>query len=224
MRRTFFAVLVLFLVYTFSSVAQIGIGFQFGLSTPNDKINDVYNSSTLQLGSILDGTLLRSGTKSGFHIGAKLRLPMSDNALFTGGVMWNRFPETELRLEVPGQDTIVLGTVQNIIPITVGLNFYLLRSFLGIYGTGELSYNFISSTVDIQKKGVNIPLNLDTAPTQNRVGFGLGAGLDIDIKLLLANLEFKYNIANLIGQTGDEKTKAYYTLSLGVFFGNPSPK
>ena len=200
--------------------AETGLGLVLGLATPNDKINDVYNSSKL------NNTIWREGSKSGYNLGLKLRVPLTEDFTLIGSASWNRFPETEMNIGIPKSDptitkldTIVLTTTQNVFPLTAGFNYYLINSFMGLYGTGELSYNFISSTVNYKKNDVAIPLNLDTAPMDSRVGVGLGLGADIDAKLVLLNLEAKYNISNLIGKSGDEPTKSYFTLTLGVFFG-----
>jgi hypothetical protein len=98
------------------------------------------------------------------------------------------------------------------------VNLYLLKSFIGLYGVGELTYNYITSTVDATTSGITFPLNLNLNPNESRVGFGLGIGADLDIKIITLNLEAKYNIANLIGAGPDEKSKAYFSLSLGAFF------
>ena len=212
--------LLILIIVMLSSYSIFAAGFSIfaGMSTPNDKINDVYNGSSLLFEENSVGTLVSNGTKIGYHIGARLSIPLSPEMNFNGGIAWNRFPETEIGIKLPNQDTITLKTVQNIIPISVGVSYYFVRSVIGVYALGDLTYNLISSTVDYKKEDITIPLNLNTAPSDSRVGFSLGAGIEIDAKLLGIFLEAKYNIANMIGQTGDEKSKAFYTLSLGVRF------
>lgn len=202
------------------SQGSLELGFKLGLSTPNDQINNIYNSNTLE-GEDVIGRLWREGSKLGYHLGIGLRLPLDENFKFVGGIAWHRFPQTDIVVKDPttNEELITLQTIQNVFPINVGINFYpLITNFVNIYGTAELTYNFISSTVDYVKDDVSVPLNIDTAPMDNRVGFGFGIGADIDIKLLIINLEAKYNFLNLINKITDEPDKTFFTLSLGVFF------
>ncbi|MFA6570593.1 MAG: outer membrane beta-barrel protein [Bacteroidota bacterium] len=209
--------LVLSLLFT-SSAYSTEIGFVFGLSTPNDQVNNVYNGNPFKSINSMQHWY-KQGANSGFHIGLRARFNMSDNFSFVGGVAWHRFPETEIQVK-DNQDRLLttLKTTQNIIPISAGVQFYLIKSVVGVYGIGELTYNYISNTVDVSYAGQDIPLNLDLNPTNSRIGFGIGAGADLDIKLVKLNLEGRYNLANFIGASAEEKSKAYFSLSLGVYF------
>ncbi|MFP4528005.1 MAG: outer membrane beta-barrel protein [Candidatus Kapaibacterium sp.] len=197
--------------------AQVDIGFHLGLSTPNDQVNDIYNRDRFEDNDSARN-FVRDGTKAGYHIGMKARVSLTDNVLFVGSIAWNKFPQTDIYVTDPetGEVLTTLKSSQNIIPIGAGINFYLLRSFIGVYATGDLTYNYITSSVDYESEGIPIPLS--SSPTDNRVGFGLGAGADLDLGLLTINLEGKYNQANLIGKESDEEAKAYYTLTLGIYF------
>lgn len=208
------------------SYSQLGIGFHAGLSTPNNQINNVYNSDKLDLKKPdYFGNLVREATKTGYHIGMKLRLNVSNNLMFVGGILWNKFPQTTIEIlnSKTGDTLIVLQSTQNIIPISAGLNLYLFQNVISPYLSGDLCYSIISNSIDYKQ----IPLNgveIDPLITNARAGFGLGAGLDIDLKLVYLNIEGKYNISNLIGKDSEEKNKNYFTLSLGVYFGNPVSK
>jgi len=214
-----FAIVIFSFLFNYNMAKSLmGIGFFAGLSTPNDQINNVYNSDNINIGNGF-ADLMREGTKLGYHFGLKGRLSLADNVAFTGSAAWHRFPETELTMINPDTDE-ELGTLitsQDIIPITAGINYYLIDSGIGVYGTGELSYNYYSNSVNIQSTEGNIIIPGE--PDGGRVGFGLGAGLDINLVLVNANLEAKYNVSNLIGKSDGEQTKAYYTLSIGIFFG-----
>lgn len=211
-------VILAFLFNASSAKSLMGIGFFIGLSTPNDQINNVYNSDNIKINNGF-ADLVREGTKAGYHLGLKGRLSLVGPVTFTGSVGWHRFPETELQMLDPetGDELGTLTTSQDIIPITAGVNYYIINTGVGIYGTGELSYNYYSNSVDIQS--VQGDIIIPGEPDGGRVGFGIGAGLDVNLILINANLEAKYNVSNLIGKTDGEKTKAYYTLSLGIFFG-----
>lgn len=211
-----FVIVLLFGLFIYTRANATGFGFYFGLSTPNDQINNVYNSSKLDNG-VYD--MFREGTKLGYHVGAKIRVGMSDNLFFVGGIAYHKFPQTTIDVKDPTRNDTVIATLQtsqNVIPITAGVNFFLIKQFIGLYAVGELTYNYVSSSVDYNQG--SIPLSISKSPTDSRIGFGLGAGSDFDIKLITLNLEIKYNYINLIGQKAGEESKAFVSVSLGAIF------
>jgi hypothetical protein len=159
----------------------------------------------------------------GYFIGIDLGMPLTDNFMFSGGISLNRFPQTELKIFVPRPepnqfDTVILKTVQNIVPLSVGVNWYLFKSFLSPYVSGNLSYFYIVNSIDIVKLGIDLPIA--TTKSNSRLGAGIGAGIDLNLELLTLNLEARYNFVNLIGKEGDEPTKKYLTVGIGLIFGN----
>lgn len=221
MKKGIILIIVAVILSSGAAQSKTKFGLVAGLSTPNDNVNDVYNGTPSSLSQV--GNLFREGAATGYHIGAKLRYQISDNVDLHGGVALHRFPESEIIVYDPDYPEdkenalAVLKTTQNYIPITAGINFFLMRELIGVYGVGELSYNLMSSSVDVVHDGQDIPVQFDE-PSDSRVGVGIGAGIDIDIKILTGNIEAKYNIANLIGKEDDEETKAYFSLSFGVYF------
>ncbi|MBI3260367.1 MAG: outer membrane beta-barrel protein [Ignavibacteriae bacterium] len=216
--------IILFLSIHSGLQAQTSIGFYTGLSTPSEQINNVYNTDSLMADNFI-GRMKRNAVNLGYHVGVRLRFALGDDLVFMGGLSLTRFPQSKIYVSVPNGtqgDSIraTLTTTQNVIPIGVGLNYYLTRKVLGIYGIGELTYNYLTNSIDAEYNGAPIPL--DNSPTYNRVGFGLGAGMDIDLKLLTLNLEGKYNLVNFIGSEDGEKSKSFVTLSIGVYFGSTS--
>ena len=212
----------LFTVIQSIAYAQTSLGLYTGISTPSEQINNVYNSDFLTSENFI-GRMQRSAVDLGYHIGTRLRFGLGDDFVFSGGVALSRFPQSKIIVSVPSGTTndsirATLTTTQNIIPISVGLHYYLSRKLLGIYGTGELTYNYIINSIDAEFRGTTIPLN--QSPTYNRVGFGLGAGIDVDVKIFTINIEGKYNLINFIGRDADEKPKSFITLSMGVYFGS----
>lgn len=221
MKKIFIGTILLLTFMLAGSVnAQtMNFGFQVGLSTPSDKVADVYNSSRVQLNKDSIGSLINNGMDAGYYIGVKGRIPLTDKIDLSLGLGWNRFPEAELTVVDPKDPTKVLMTLTsttNVVPITAGLNMYLFKSFLGLYATGDIAYNYISTSVDYKYSGVDIPLQ--KSPADSRIGVGLGAGVDFDLKILKLNVEGKYNYMNLIGKDDAEKDKSYFTLGVGVFF------
>lgn len=212
--------LPILMLLTVSAFAQTSLTLGVGLATPNSQINDVYNSKKLQSGNnVYD--MIREASGLGYTIGARLRVPLGEKTFFSAGVGFTRFPSSDIDVKVPGNDSTVLklASVQNIIPISAGVDVFLFKSFISPYLGGELQYNYISNTVDYAVGGVSLPLNIDTAPTDNRVGAALGAGMMLDLGVIALNIDGRYNIVNLIGKNTDEQSKEYLSLQLGVAFG-----
>ncbi|MFP4368752.1 MAG: outer membrane beta-barrel protein [Candidatus Kapaibacterium sp.] len=215
MLAAFFCLLLLY--SETKSAPLLEIGFYGGLSTPNDKINDIYNKDMIEEEDFV-GNIFTEGVSAGYHLGVKGRLPLSDNVSFFGSISFNRFPESEIKFRDPETDSVlaVFTTNQNIVPIAAGVQYYLFKSFINLYATGELDYNYISSSVDYKYGDVDVPIS--RSPADNRLGYGLGLGFDVDITLLRLNLETRYNHINLIGKDDDEEDKTYITVSVGVYF------
>jgi hypothetical protein len=205
------------------AIGLTDIGFKVGLATPNKNINDVYNKDLLDVDRNNQDTVaswLRESADLGYFIGINLRFSLKDNIQFTGGLGLNRFPETESAVTHPSNpsDTIlILSETTNIVPVSVGVNYYLVRSFLGLYALGELQYNYIMSNVDVNYVKENINFPMEPTPSYNRIGAAIGAGIDLDIQVLTLNLEAKYNISNL-NQSEGEESKNYLNVTLGVYF------
>jgi len=203
--------------------AQSSFGLYLGLSTPSDQINNVFNNDFITAPDF-SGRMQRDAAALGYHGGVRLRFGLSEEIVFSGGISWSRFPQSKIRVAVATGtqlDSVVgeLTTVQNIVPIAAGMNYYLVRKSIGIYATGELTYNYISSTIDATVQGTPVPIA--QSPTYNRVGVGFGAGVDLDLKLVTINLEGKYNLVNFIGrESSNEPSKSFVSLSLGVYFGS----
>ena len=208
----------------FFSVTQVrtqtSVTLGVGLATPNGSINDIYNSNRLTgSGNIYD--LILQSASIGYNINGRIRFPLGKKLFFSGGVGFSRFPQSNILIKDPVTDSTVLTltSVQNIIPISAGVDLFLWKSIVSPYLAGDLQYNYISNTVDYPVNVVGIPLNLDKAPTDNRVGASVGAGLLIDLAVLSLNLDARYNMANFIGKTAQEKSKEYLTVTVGVSFG-----
>ncbi len=193
------------------------VGFIIGLSTPNDKINDVYNSGTISLEDGF-GKLRRLGINTGYHLALRFRFVMGDNADFIAGLGFHRFPQSNIEVIDPenGKLLLTLKTHTNILPLTAGLNYYLFQSFFSLYGTAGLTYNYVWHSVDYQKEDIGIPLT--SSPSSNWLGICFGGGLDLDLGFTTANLEIKYNYLNFIGPDQGASPKTYLTAGLGLFF------
>ncbi len=196
-----------------SPLRAVDLGIYAGLSAPNDEINNVmkWNDNTTIK------KFIREGAAAGYHIGIKTRIPLSEDFIFRGGIAYHSFPKTQLLLE--GYPDVQINTSQNIIPISAGMNFYFVKSIVGVYAAAELSYNYISSSINYVEEGAIVGIPMEETDPINTVGFALGAGVDFDLKLVTLNLEAKYSRANLVGGSDEFANPInYFSLSLGVLF------
>lgn len=226
MKRLLAAIILGISVLSLNSYSQggMGIGFRAGLSTPNDEVGNVYNKDKLKSISNGDESIYDAVYQTmdmGYHLGVELRMPSSDFIAFKGGIMFNSFPENEIEVVNPSNETnkVYLKSSTNVIPVYAGLNFtFLDLDFISFYATGELAYNYISSSIDYKDKNSGMSIPISTSESESRGGFGFGAGFDLDIKILELNLEAKYNNMNLINRVDGEESKSYVTVGLGVYF------
>ena len=102
MRKIFFSAIIFFaLVTTRSFAGALEIGFDVGLATPSDKINDIYNSSTIQWNKDTLGNFINKGLSAGYHIGMNMQMPLNGYFSFTGHIGFNSFPESTLQVKDP---------------------------------------------------------------------------------------------------------------------------
>lgn len=194
--------------------------FKAGLSTPNNKIANVYSDENLTRENITSGDLYSENSDLGYHLGIGLRVGVSELIDFVGGVEFHRFTRSEFKIKDPNSNEVYsMVSTQNIFPVNAGINLNIINTdILGIYGTGGLAYNYISNTVDYkdEESGLSVPLNLDLSPDDSRMGYFFGAGTDLNVGLLKLNLELKYHHINFIGKAEGEKDKRFLAVSLGV--------
>lgn len=205
----------------------VDFGFFLGLSTPNEQINNIYNSEKLEQENVL-GNLVRDGAKTGLHIGILAKIPLAADFELRASLAWHHFPETEMEISNPDQEISTaianISTSQDLFPIAVGLNYLFLDGVVfDAYATGELAYYHFSNDADYSCWQLSevfpnqAPFDIDKSPSYNRVGFGIGAGCTFDAQIMKFNLEVKYNWANLIATESDESRKDFLNVSLGVF-------
>lgn len=222
LQRLLFCVVLILAVFVSSAKSQIIFSVYTGLSTPSEYVNDVYNTSLLSNQDV-SGQLYRSATKIGYNFGARLGFNLEGNLFFYGSASIHRFPQTDISIYKPNTDTLLLtlSTVQNVVPIEAGCTFYLTRQTIGLYVLGGLTYNYLTNTTEIKTNNApQFPIEKDA--TNNRVGFSGGAGLDLDIGLVAAGLEVRYNLINFIGRETNEQAKSFVTVNLVATLGGRS--
>ncbi|MBK7986000.1 MAG: hypothetical protein IPK11_03545 [Ignavibacteria bacterium] len=210
---------------TYTGKSQFMFSVQTGLSTPSDYVNDVYNTNLITTPDV-SGQLYRDATRLGYNFGARLSINLEGNLYSYVSAGIHRFPQTDIRILKPNTDTLLatISTVQNVIPIEAGCSLYLLKKSLGLYILGGLTYNYITNTTEIKLPNNTPQFPVEKDPTNNRVGFSGGAGIDIDAGILAAGLEVRYNLINFIGRATEEQNKSFITFNLIATFGGRSSK
>ncbi|PKL80925.1 MAG: hypothetical protein CVV25_01725 [Ignavibacteriae bacterium HGW-Ignavibacteriae-4] len=220
---TGFLLVTSILLFNFNSAeaaGPLGLHFKAGLSTPNDKISKVYSDESLTTKNVSSGDFLTDNADLGYHLGVAARVEMTEMLHFVGGIEFHRFPRSEFRIIDPQTgEKHKFKSTQNIIPIHAGINLAFINTdLLNIYATGGFAYNYISNSVDYvtEESDFAVPLNLDLSPTDSRIGYFVGAGTDLDLKVFKLNLELKYQHINLIGKDTGEPDKQFLAVSLGI--------
>lgn len=220
MKRILFTIILLIFAVntkTFAS-GKMDFGVSVGLAVPNDEVANVLNKDKIESENF-SGTLYEDAMNTGYHLSAKLRFNLAKNLKFYGGAGINRFPQTDILVRDPETDELLgtLKTTINVVPINTGVNWYLFEKRIGLYVIGDLTYNYIASSLDIVRKNDDVAIPVSTSETENTIGYGLGAGFDIDIFLGRVNLEAKYNRINIISFEDQDK-KDYVTVTAGINF------
>jgi hypothetical protein len=201
--------------------AQSSFGVYAGLATPSDLVNQVYNTDLINSANVT-GRLLREAASSGYTIGARIRQNIDDQFWFTGGVSIARFPESTIPIvnQANPIDTLaIMSTVQNVIPIQAGMMYQFNKGLVSLYMIGDVTYNYLMNSIDVTYNNQSFPLPPEDE-TKERIGFGVGLGLDVHLKVITATLEAKMNTINFIGRSSNEPEKRFFTLTLGVHFGS----
>jgi len=218
------SIILFFLLGTFAYSKPMNIGFTVGLALPNDNVSQFFhqiktpvhiNDSTTKIGDYLKD----KATSAGYILGVKGRIELTERFDLVAGLGIARFNQGQYDLVIP-TDTLSakIQSTSNIVPLSAGINAYLMRSFIGLYAVGEVSYNYISYSSDIVwNNNPSIPISI-SPKNDSRLGYGLGIGIDFDLSLFKTNLEIKFNSANIIGRVGDEEEKKYGSITLGIIF------
>ena len=215
--------LLLLIVVKANAENKMHLGFSVGLAIPNEKVSQFFDDTKQRIQQNDTENwgkfLLETGTSIGYNIKIQGRIALSDNFLFVPAIGLSRFNEGVYDLVPLGIDTIIGKTqsTANVVPISVGINGYLFKKFISPYLNADLCYNYIAYSYDIVWTD-NLLLPITTSAAQHRLGYSLGAGIDIDFSLLSLNIEAKFNMINIIKYDSQEPTKQYFTFLLGVVF------
>lgn len=218
-------VICLMVIMMSQSFSQMKMGVKFGLSVPNDQLSKV--TSNIKDASDTTGVkeldkIFLNESKSGYHLIATGYIALGSDIDLTASIGINRFTQSKIEVRDVPDTTRIIATLLNslnVIPIEVGVKYKITEiGFISLYTVGNLSYNYIStsSDVDYNVGFTSFGFPIQSSQTDRRLGYGIGAGLQLDFSLVKAFLEFKANGANTIGRNDGESIKNFYTISAGV--------
>lgn len=218
-------IIILFCLSAFSLFAAgpLDFGFKVGISVPSGDFDRVYNNLTDTSKSNLVSKITDQAG-SGYHLGVNLRTTLLPIVDVYGSFALHRFTQSTLKIEDPlnpGKTYPQLNTVQNIIPLSAGINFNVLNlQVVKLYLNGEVNYNYISYSTDLKVGNVqtSIPISYQESEVQSRIGYGFGVGAEGNLMLVKLFLEAKINQPNVIGRADGEELKKFYTLTAGIYF------
>lgn len=214
----FIALAVIFLSATLNSRAgDISVWFFGGLSTPNDDLAMLYNEKTLDKNFEKPSSFIIGAAEFGWHLGINPRIGIGEDTYLDFSVSYTSFPASTTKVVDPetGANLPFFDTETSVVPIKVGVDYYLIHSLIGLYVKGDIGYNYISNTIsDIS----TLYEEISTLKNQafGRFGAGVGVGVDLNLPLVDAGLEIEYNWMNLIGKEDNEAAKNYLGVSLRV--------
>lgn len=200
--------------------SQSSFGLFAGLATPSELLNQVYNTDLIRSQNVT-GILLREAANSGYTVGIRLRQHVDEQFWFVGGVSLARFPQSVIPIinQANTKDTLaIMTTVQNVVPIQAGMMYQFNKGLVSFHVLGDVTYNYLMNSVDVAYNSQSFPLPPEDESVQ-RIGFGVGVGLDVHLKVITASLEAKMNTINFIGREIDEPERRFFSLTLGVHFG-----
>lgn len=212
--------LVLTILISTDLVSKTNFTVTAGLSLPNAEMSNVLNSSTVKTTDTTNPNLLINNPdmKVGYCISAKLSFDLSEDAKFWGGFGLLKYAKLEHSLynTLKQEDAGYLEAQTAIYPLSVGVNYYLYDGLVSVYGIGNLSYNYITTTYDQFKS--KLPLTIGKNLTDSRLGYSVGFGFEFPLSKLSLVIETVYTDFNYIGKTNDESLKSAINLTFGFKF------
>lgn len=202
------------------SKTQSSFAISGGLSLPNKEVKNIFNSNRISTADTNNPFLYINipDGNSGYSLSAKLLFDLTESASFFGGFALSGFSTDVHNLQNPTDNSEkgVLEIKSSIYSINAGMHYYLYDDFIGIYGIGDLSYNFLASS--ITKIETSATLRLPNNPTDSRIGFTLGLGFEIPLEQFSIILEGKYSELNYIGKVTNEQSKSLILIQAGFRF------
>ncbi|MBX3044980.1 MAG: hypothetical protein KIT33_09480 [Candidatus Kapabacteria bacterium] len=190
-----------------------------GIALPSSEVNNIFNSNRINTADTNTPFLnfVRPESQSGYSLSGKLSFELTESAHFFGGFGLSGFSKQQFDLENPnGEHNGNLEIKTNIYSINAGVHYYLTDNSLFIYTISNLSYNFIASSLTTIESPTS--LRIENNPTDSRLGFSLGIGLELPLSELSLIIESKYTNLNYIGKVSGENIKSLIQIEFGLRF------
>jgi hypothetical protein len=191
-----------------------------GTSIPSSEVNNIFNTNKISTGDTNNpiAIMTKPDLNFGYIISADLAFGLSKRAYFFGGFSLSSFAEGKfpLNYENVAEEKGYILSKTKIYSLAAGIHYYILSDETGVYGIGNLTYNFIANSINPENS--LIPLRLENNPTDSRLGFTVGLGLEIPLNQFSIVFESKYSVLNYIGKNSNEETKSLICLSAGFRF------
>lgn len=221
MKRTLIIIVLTVFFFSFGKTKAsdaLGFGIFAGVSTPNDYITNLYNRNIVD--KIVDEplNLIYGSANYGWHIGVDLRIALDKEAhtFLHGSFAWHQFEPVINDVVLDQNKKPLFSATTSVLPVALGVDYYLFRSIIGLYVRGDVQFNTISTRVNTVYDAVETLTKMPEA-SNSRLGAALGGGVEVNLLLIKAAIEVKYNWINLVGKTAEEPAKNYLSTSLIVY-------
>jgi len=216
MKRTFIIIVLTIIFFSYGKTKAsdaLGFGVFGGLSTPNDYITNLYNRNTIDSLDLIYGS-----ARYGWHVGVDIRIALDKkaNSFLHGSFAWHQFEPVVNDVVTDPSPQPLFSSTTSVLPISVGVDYYLFRSIVGLYVRGDVQYNHISTRINNVYDVFN-DIKVMRDAQNSRFGAALGGGVEVNLLIIRAAVEVKYNWINLVGKTAEEQAKNYLSTSVIIY-------
>jgi len=208
-----------FTLCTSASELLAGEGIRLGLfggaAVPGGNVGNVYR----KLYSDGVQSAYNEANSLGSCFGAKVRLGITEGFSLQGTASYNYFTDQKQRVVVNGIEIPQFLTSASFVPVTAGVVWWPIRSFVTIGVTGEVVYTYHSVSVSdsdedlLRNYGINIG-NFDHS--RSDVGAALGLSVGIDILGIEPHVDIKNVWTNQFVKGTNDPLTSFLQISLGV--------
>ena len=202
-----------------ASVLTAGEGIRLGLfgggSVPGENVGNVYRK--LYTDGVQEA--YNEARSLGSCFGAKVRLGISEGLSLQGTASYNYFTDQAQRVVVNGVTIPQFLTSASFVPVTAGVVWWPVRSFVTLGVTGEVVYTYHSVSVDddaenlLRNYGINVG-NFDHS--RSDVGAALGVTVGVDILGIEPHIDIKNVWTNQFVKGTNDPMTSFLQVSLGI--------
>jgi hypothetical protein len=191
------------------------IGFFGGASVPQAGVDNVFQK--LKSDGVIQS--YDAAKSSGLHFGAKVRLGIGDNFSLQGTASINQFANQQQSLSIGGVQIPSVLTSSSHVPVTAGITWLPVRSFVMLGVSAELVFSYRSVGLAADQRDLLDDFDIDMNNFEYSRS-GLGAALGVMAAIDIAGLQPYFEVKNIwsnqfIQQQGDPQT-SFMQISLGL--------